>query len=59
MINLNNLKKIKNINKWNNKKIKLMDHLMNFSAIYVKIININNKYLKLSLIQSKKNFKKI
>jgi len=36
-----------------------MDHLMNFFKSYMKIISINNKYLKLLLIQSKKNCKKI
>jgi len=44
---------------WNNKKMKLMDHLMNFFKIYMKIIRVNNKYLKKSLIKSIKNFKKI
>jgi len=46
IINFNILKKINNINKWNNKKMKIMNHLMNFFKIYMKIIRVNNKYLK-------------
>jgi len=57
IINFNNLKEINSINYWNNKKVKLMDHLMNILKIYMKIIIVNNKYLKLLLIQSKKNFR--
>jgi len=45
------LKKINNINKWNNKKMKIMNHLMNFFKIYMKIIRVNNKYLKQFLKQ--------
>jgi len=57
IINFNYLKKI---NKWNNKKkMKLLDHLMNFLKIYMKIVSVNNKYLKLFLIQNKKMFTKI
>jgi len=58
LINSNNLKKIKNINKWNNKKkMKPNNHLMNFLKIYITIISVNNKYLKILLIKSKKKFK--
>jgi len=39
--------------------MKLKDHLMNLSKIYIKIIIINNKYLKQLLLQSKKYFNKI
>jgi len=52
IINFNNLKKIKNIYKWNKKKMKLHYPLMNFLKIYMKIIRTNNKYLKLLLIKS-------
>jgi len=59
IINYNILKKINHINKSNNKKMKLMYHLMNFLKIYTKIKSVENKYLKLLLIKSKKNIKKI
>jgi len=59
-IQFHNLKKINNINKWNNnnkkkKMMKLRDHLMNFLKIYMKLVSVINKYLKLLLIQSQKN----
>jgi len=53
IINFNNLKKINNIKKWDNRKMKLMHHLMNFLKIYMKIISVNNKCLNLLMIQSK------
>jgi len=53
IINFNNLRKINYLNKWKNKKAKLMDHLLNLLKIYM------NKYLKLILIESKKIFNKI
>jgi len=59
IINFINLKKINNINKWNNKMMKLKDHLNNFLKIYMKIMSVNNKYLKLLLTKSKKTFKTI
>jgi len=61
LINFNNffLKKMKNMNQWNNnKKMKLKYHLMNFLKIYIKIISVNNKYLirlLIKMIKSKKN----
>jgi len=36
-----------------------MNHLMNFLRIYMIIISVHNKCLRLLLIQSKKNFKTI
>jgi len=56
IINFNNLKKINN---YNNRKITLLDHLMNFLKIYMEIISVNNKYLQLLLIHSKKTFTKL
>jgi len=54
------MKKINSINKRINKTMKLIDHLMNFLMIYMKIIIILiNKYLKLLMIQSKIHFKNL
>jgi len=39
--------------------MKVMDNLMNLLKIYMKIISVNNKYLKLLLIQNQKNFKNL
>jgi len=59
IINFNILKKINNINKWNNKKMKILHHLMNLLKIYMKIISIKNEYLKLLLFKRKKSINKI